>query len=421
MEVYLLIGIVSSLLFSAFFSGMEIAIVSSSRLELELDVKKGVRLSAHISQLLKKSWRVVGAMLVGNNIALVVYGMYMTAWLDPYIMMFTTNQVLILLLETLLSTLVVLFIAEFLPKAIFSLNPNRALNAFKIPFLFMYYILYIPTLFIIGLSEKLLKLLMKEDVKDETFNFGIVDLDHYLEKFSKRKSTIEEVDNEFTFLRNALEFSSTKAREVMIPRNEIEALDIEDDVEKLLSKLIETGLSKVMVYRDNVDNIIGFVHSSSMFENRESIKHHIQSVMIVPESMKANDIMKNFISSKKNVAVVVDEFGGTSGIITREDLLEEIFGEIDDEYDSENLFAKKISENKFEFSARMEIDYLNEAFELELPKGDDYETLAGFILQHTESIPEEGDALIIDKFEIIISKVSESKIEQVILKTIEDI
>lgn len=420
MDTALLIGIIVSLLFSAFFSGMEIALVSSSRLELELDVKKGVLFSAHISDLLKKSWRVIGAMLVGNNIALVVYGMYMTEMLDPLLLPFTNNQLLILLVETIVSTFIVLLIAEFLPKAVFSLNPNRALNSFKIPFLLTYYLLYIPTIMIIGLAERLLKFFTKVDIEDETFNFGIVDLNHYLAKLSKRQTTLEEVDNEFLFLRNALEFSSTKARECMIPRNEVEAIEVEESKQGLLQKFIDTGLSKIMVYRDNVDNIIGYIHSSAMFENPEDIKHHIKSVMIVPESMKANDIMKNFISNRKNVAVVVDEFGGTSGIITREDLLEEIFGEIDDEYDMEEMVQEKISSDEYKLSARLEIDYLNENFELNLPKNDEFETLAGLILSHTESIPQEGEEIQIDGFRIEILKVAESRIDEVILKVLEE-
>jgi len=420
MDLYLLLGIVCSLIFSAFFSGMEIALVSSSRLEVELDVKKGVRFSAHISKLMKKSWRVVGAMLVGNNIALVVYGMYMTTMLDSYLLAYTSNHFIILLIETMISTLVVLFLAEFLPKAIFSLNPNRALSFFKLPFLITYYILYLPTLFIIGLSERMLKSFMKVSIEDETFNFGVVDLNHYLDKLSKRKTTIEEIDNEMLFLQNALEFSSTKARECMIPRNEIKAISIEDITEKLLQMFIDTGHSKVMVFKENIDNIIGYIHSSTMFENTETIKQFIKPILIVPEPMLANNIMKNFISNKKDVAVVVDEFGGTSGIITREDLLEEIFGEIDDEYDTEDLVEIKISDTEFEFSARLEIDYLNEIYKLEIPKNDDYETLAGFILSQTESIPLEKDILEIGKFKIQISKVSESKIDQVILKLIED-
>ena len=419
MELYLWIGIITSLLFSAFFSGMEIALVSSSRLEIELDVKKGVFLAKHISNLLKKSWRVIGAMLVGNNIAIVVYGIYMTRFLDPYLLPFTDNQVVILLIETVLSTIVVLFLAEFLPKAIFNLNPNRALTFFKIPFLLSYYLLYIPTLIVIGLSERILKIFMKEGIEVETFNFGIIDLNHYLAKLSERKTTLEEVDNEFMFLRNALEFSSTKARECMIPRNEIIAIEIEDHIDKLLQKFIDTGLSKVMVYKDNVDNLIGYIHSSAMFENPETAKQYLQTIMIVPESMKANDIMRNFISNNKSVAVVVDEFGGTSGIITREDLLEEIFGEIDDEYDLEDLVENKRSDIEFEFSARLEIDYINKKYGLNIPKDSDYETLAGFILRHTESIPKEGEILTIDKFEIEISRVSESRIEMIILKLIE--
>lgn len=355
-------------------------------------------------------------MLVGNNIALVMYGMYMTEWLDPYILQFTNSQIVVLLIETVVSTLIVLFIAEFLPKAVASLNPNRALSFFKIPFILSYYILYIPTLFVIGMSERMLKIFMRVDIEDETFNFGIIDLNHYLAKLSKSEKSIEQVDNEFLFLRNALEFSSTKARECMIPRNEIQAIEFEDPPEKLLKMFIETGLSKIIVFRDNVDNIIGYIHSSAMFENPESLKTYMQPVMIIPESMTANNIMKSFISNKKNVAVVVDEFGGTSGIITREDLIEEIFGEIDDEYDMEDLIEIKLDDKKFEFSARLEIDYINETYNLNLPEVNEYETLAGFILSHTESIPNEGDHLVIDEFDIYISKVSDSRIDQVILK-----
>jgi len=307
-------------------------------------------------------------------------------------------------------------LAEFLPKTIFRLNPNRALNFFKIPFLLSYYILYIPSIFIIDLSEKFLKIFMKVDVKDETFNFGIVDLNDYLVKISERESNIEEVDNEFHFLKNALEFSTTKARECMIPRTEIQAVDIEESTEKLLKQFINTGLSRVMVYRHNIDNIIGYVHSSKMFEKPELIREFLSPVIIVPESMTANDIMNKFVSGRNNVAVVVDEFGGTSGIITREDLLEEIFGEIDDEYDTEDLVEKKISDNLFEFSARLEIDYINENFDLNIPVSPDYETLAGYILNSTESIPEVGEKLHIDNFEFNIIKVSENKIELVKFK-----
>ena len=416
MEQYILIGILCSLLLSAFFSGMEIAIVSSSRLELELDVKKKAFLANIISKLFKKSWRVVGVMLVGNNIALVMYGLYMTKYLDPYILPYVQNNGLVLFLETLISTIIVLFLAEFLPKTIFRLNPNRALNFFKVPFLLSYYLLYIPSIFIINLSERFLKIFMKVHVKDETFNFGIVDLNDYLAKVSERESDIQEIDNEFHFLKNALEFSTTKARECMIPRTEIQAVDIEDNTEKLLKLFIDTGLSRVMVFRHNIDNIIGYVHSSRMFEKPELIREFLSPVLIVPESMTANDIMRKFISGRNNVAVVVDEFGGTSGIITREDLLEEIFGEIEDEYDTEDLIEKKIKDNLYEFSARLEIDSLNDNYSLEIPESGDYETLAGYILHHTESIPEVGQILHIDHFQFEIIKVAENKIELVKFK-----
>ena len=416
---FMITGILLSLLLSAFFSGMEIAIVSSSRLELELDVKKGVFLSAYISDLIKQSWKLIGAMLVGNNIALVMYGIYMTDWLDPIFKPFIHNELLILLIETLISTVIVLFVAEFLPKAIFSLNPNLALNFFKIPLLLFYYILYIPTFLIIGLSRKSIEWIMKERIDEESFDFGIIDLDHYLADLAKTESRIEEVDNEFLFLKNALDFSSTKARECMIPRNEIEAVEIDEAGDEVLRKFTETGLSRILVYRHNIDNIIGYIHTSAMFESGEQLIEHLQPVVIVPESMTANNILRKFISSRKNVAVVVDEFGGTSGMLTREDLLEEIFGEIDDEYDTEDLIEKKLGEDRFEFSARLEIDYINEHYDLGLPESDDYETLAGFILQSTESIPREGEVVVIGNWEVRVVKVAESKIEQVIIRKTE--
>jgi len=413
-----LLGIFCSLFLSAFFSGMEIAVVSSSRLELELDVKKKVFLASIVSRLFKKSWRVVGVMLVGNNIALVMYGIYMTKYLDPFILPYVHNNLAVLFFETLISTIVVLFLAEFLPKTIFRLNPNRALNFFKVPFLLSYYFLYIPSIFIIDLSERFLKIFMKVDVEDESFNFGIVDLNDYLVKVSERESNIKEVDNEFHFLKNALEFSTTKARECMIPRTEIQAVEIEESTEKLLNTFIQTGLSRVMVFRHNIDNIIGYVHSSKMFEKPDLIQEFLSPVIIVPESMTANDIMKKFVAGKSNVAVVVDEFGGTSGIITREDLLEEIFGEIDDEYDTEDLVEKKISDDLYEFSARLEIDYINDNYSLNIPESDDYETLAGYILHHTESIPEVGIMMRIDNFQFNIIEVTENKIELVRFKVL---
>ncbi|MEQ8324850.1 MAG: hemolysin family protein [Vicingaceae bacterium] len=415
----IIVGILISLLLSAFFSGMEIAIVSFSRLELELDVKKGVFLSAYLSELFKKSWKLIGAMLVGNNIAVVMYGIYMTDWLDPIILPFVQNELIVLLIETIFSTIIVLFVAEFIPKAIFSLNPNLALNFFKIPLILTYYVLYLPTLLIIGFSRKLIEWIMKETIDEESIDFGIVDLNHYLADLSKTESRIEEVDNEFLFLKNALEFSSTKARECMIPRNEIEGLEIGDASDELLKKFVDTGLSKILVYRDNIDHIIGYIHSSTMFEPSDQLIEHLSPVVIVPESMTANNILRKFITSRKNVAVVVDEFGGTSGMLTREDLLEEIFGEIDDEYDTEELIEKKLGPDKYEFSARFEIDHINQTFDLDIPESDDYETLAGFILHHTQSIPKVGEVVVIENFEISILKVAESRIELVILRKTE--
>ncbi|MBN4061954.1 HlyC/CorC family transporter [Bacteroidales bacterium AH-315-I05] len=412
-----LILIILTLVFSAFFSGMEIAFVSANKLKIELDKKQGAVSAKIISRFLQRPTRFIGAMLVGNNIALVIYGIVMAKILEPPIERYISiNEIVVLSIQTIISTLVILVTAEFLPKAVFRGIPNRMLNAFSVPLFLIYYILWLPMLFITSLSEWLLKTFMKVDLSENKMTFGRVDLDHYVSEMSSQAGQKGEVENEIQILQNALEFSNVKARECMVPRTEIVALSIESPVEELREKFIETGLSKILIYRDSVDNIIGYTHSFELFKKPKKIKNILLPVSIVPETIAASEILETFIQKQKSIAVVVDEFGGTSGMLTIEDVVEEIFGEIEDEHDVGKAIERKINETEYEFSARLEIDYLNEKYQLNLPESDQYETLAGLILQVCEDIPEEGENIKFESWVFEIKSVAENRIEFVKVK-----
>ncbi|PCJ82993.1 MAG: hemolysin [Flavobacteriales bacterium] len=412
-----LILIILTLVFSAFFSGMEIAFVSANKLKIELDKKQGAVSAKIISRFLQRPTRFIGAMLVGNNIALVIYGIVMAKILEPPIERYISiNEIVVLSIQTIISTLVILVTAEFLPKAVFRGIPNRMLNAFSVPLFLIYYILWLPMLFITSLSEWLLKTFMKVDLSENKMTFGRVDLDHYVSEMSSQAGQKGEVENEIQILQNALEFSNVKARECMVPRTEIVALSIESPVEELREKFIETGLSKILIYRDSVDNIIGYTHSFELFKKPKKIKNILLPVSIVPETIAASEILETFIQKQKSIAVVVDEFGGTSGMLTIEDVVEEIFGEIEDEHDVDKAIERKINETEYEFSARLEIDYLNEKYQLNLPESDQYETLAGLILQVCEDIPEEGENIKFESWVFEIKSVAENRIEFVKVK-----
>jgi CBS domain containing-hemolysin-like protein len=419
MEPSSILVIISALIASAFFSGAEIAFVSSNKLKIELDKNKGLLSGKILSKFVEKDSRFIATMLLGNNIALVVYGIYMAKLVEPWLTQFIDSDGLILLSQTVFSTLLILVTAEFLPKATFQINPNRALQLLSAPLWLVYKILFPLTLFTMLLSNTVLRL-FKVDTANSKAVFSKVDLDDYVKDLSERMEDENELDNEMEILQNALAFSNIKARDCMIPRTDIVALSIEDDIEELKRQFIGTGLSKIIIYRDTIDNIIGYVHSFELFKNPARIKEILIPISFVPETIPGKELLELFTKQHGNIAVVVDEFGGTSGLVTIEDVIEEIFGDIEDEHDKDALLEEKINEFKYLFSARQDIDYLNEEYELELEESTEYETLGGLILHHTESIPEPGTVVQLEKYTLTIREVSDRRIEVIELEVLEE-
>ena len=412
-----LAAIIICLVLSAFFSGMEIAFVSANRFKVEVDRKKGTLAASIIGQFLEKPSQFISALLVGNNIALVVYGIVMANLLEPWIRTYTDEESLILLIQTILSTLLILVTAEFLPKAFFRIDPNRMLEVFAVPAK-VFYVLLFPLVWLIDrFSKQVLSTFFKVRLNEEQMTFGRSDLDEYVNEFTPNSNNEEEeIDSEIQIFRNALNFSDIKVRECMIPRVDIVAMEINDDIDELKAKLIETGLSKILIYRDDIDNIIGYVHSFELFQKPKAIKNIIRPINLVPESTKAKDLLTQFGQQHRSVAVVLNEYGGTAGMVTVEDIVEEIFGEIEDEHDVEALVEEKISEYEYRFSAKLEIDQINQSYGLELPESEDYETLAGFIIEHHQSIPDEKQKILIGNFLFTITKMESTRIEEVILR-----
>ncbi len=409
--------ILISLAFSAFFSGMEIAFISSNKLRFELDKKDKSLTSRILDIFYSNPNQFISTMLVGNNIALVVYGLQMAIILEPFIAQIVNNEALIVLIQSIISTLLILFTGEFIPKTIFKLNPNFSLSLFSVPLLFIYVVLYPISKCSSLLSFVILKLIGVKNVSEGgQRTLGKVDLDFFIQQSIEDAPQNSEMDTEVKIFQNALDFSNVRLRDCIVPRTEIVACDKAATLEELRSRFIETGLSKILVYNDNIDDIVGYIHSSEMFKNPEDWTQNIRSVSIVPETMAANKLMKVLMQDKKSLAVVVDEFGGTSGIVTLEDLVEEIFGEIEDEHDIKSYVAKKISDNEYLLSGRMEIDTLNEKFSLELPESDDYVTIAGFILHFYQKFPKLNETIEIEKYTFKIIKVTATKIELVRMK-----
>ena len=415
----LLLLTVISLSFSAFFSGMEIAFISSSKIKIELDNKKG-EFSAKILSFFngKPAW-FIAAMLIGNNIAMVIYTLYITDLIEPYLLTFSFNQTIVLLLQTIFSTFFILLFAEFLPKAVFRLNPNATLRFFSLV-LFIFYVLLWPiTAFVVLLSNLVLKIFGNHEQQDKV-SFKKTDLDLYISELKKDLDGGEEMEHDVKIFHNALSFSEVISRDCMVPRNEIVALEIDDNMEELKQLFIDSGHSRIIIFKDNIDNIIGYVHSTEQFKMPVSIKSMLIPVSIVPESMSAIKLLEDFIDKKRSVSVVVDEYGGTSGILTMEDIMEEIFGEIDDEHDQEELVHQIIDNDTYLFSARLEIDFINEKYRLKLPVKEEYETLSGMIVSYAETIPEKGTIFQIDNYELKVLEVDETKISKVQLKIIEE-
>ncbi|MGC6433110.1 MAG: hemolysin family protein [Crocinitomicaceae bacterium] len=406
-----LIIIFVTLVFSAFFSGTETAFISSNRLKVELDKSKGNFIGKILGRFYKNESRFIAMLLLGNNISLVIFGISAATLLNPVIVSWgVESPITILLIQTILSTLLVLITAEFLPKALVQINPNFFLKYTTIPALAIYWILYIPNEIILFISKFFLKLLNVDEENSEKV-FSKVDLEHYVQDINERIKEEEDFGNEMQILQNALDFSNIKARDCMIPRTEIIAIDIDDEIQKLNDLFIEEKLSKILIYRDSIDNIIGYAHSYAMFSQPDSIKQILMPIAFVPEAIPGKELLELFAKQSGNIAVVVDEYGGTAGLITIEDVVEEIFGEIKDEHDDEDLLEESLSEHEFLFSSRLDIDYLNEKYDLDLPESDEYETLGGLIISELETIPDAGTILALDKYEILIEQVSDRKIE----------
>lgn len=407
------IVIIASILLSAFFSGLEIAYLSSNKLKLELDKQSNSIVARLLQRILRSPSKYIATILVGNNISLVVYGITMALVLEPNIQAYTHSSFLVLLIQTLISTLIILVTAEFLPKVFFRLNPNRFLKILILPLTLFHYLLAPIVNITLFLSKRGLKLFGLELVEDSPV-FGKVDLEEYL-KLHTNESEYKNLDVEVQILQNALDFSNVKVRECMIPRTEIIGIEVSKNIEDLLKIFIETKLSKVLIYKENIDNIIGYAYSNEIFKSPKNIKSILIPISYVPESMMANDMLELFIKERKGIAVVVDEFGGTSGIITIEDVVEEILGEIEDEHDSGKDLEIKIDEETYRFSARLEIDYLNEKYHFNLPKSDEYETLGGLLISKLEEIPEKNKEINIGDYTIVVDEVSETKIEAISL------
>jgi len=409
------------LLFSAFFSGVEIAFISSNRLRIELDRKQGLFSAKIISIFINNPDKFLSTMLVGNNIALVIYGILMAAILKPVAMLFFSSSIAIFLTQTILSTLLILVTGEFLPKTIFRSIPNLTLNLFSIPSMIFYILFYPITSFIVWLSDIIIRGFHKKEDGSEIrpkLVFNKIDLVHLINQSSKRKGDEVSGDDDLRLFQNALDFSSVKVRDCMVPRTEIVAAELNNSIEELQQKFISSGFSKILIYQNNIDNIVGYITSKTLLKKVKSMDDKLVDAPFVPETMPAQRLLEKLIKEKKSLAVVVDEFGGVSGMLTIEDIMEEIFGEIEDEHDKIELIEKQISKNEFIFSGRLEIDYINEKYHLNIPESEDYETLAGFIFHRYENIPQLNEQIIIESFYFKILKVSKIKIDLVHLRTI---
>lgn len=419
MESSYFLFVVITLVFSAFFSGMEIAFVSANKLQIELQNKQGLLSGKILSRFLQKPGEFIGTTLIGNTISLVVYGIFMTNLLEPMIRGWlpqdVDNQASVLILQTIISTIIVLITAEFVPKSIFILDPNRMLSAMSIPFQVIYYLMFPVVWFVVGLSRLFITKILGLEYSEDKPVFKVTDLNSFIQNNLHQGKQEGQVEIDTKIFDNAVEFKTIKVRECMVPRTDIIAVDIEDSMENLKEVFAESGHSKIIVYKESIDDVIGYCHQLELFRKPKKISDILTSIIIVPESALANELLIQFIKERKSLALVVDEFGGTSGIVSMEDIIEEIFGEIQDEYDSDDLIEQQISDHEFLLSARHEIDYLNEKYDWELPYGE-FETLAGFILSLTEDIPNKGQSVIYDHFTFTVVAKLDHRIETIKVK-----
>ncbi|WP_370390748.1 hemolysin family protein [uncultured Winogradskyella sp.] len=416
--------ILTMLLLSAFFSGMEIAYVSSNKIHIELEKKQDDFLGKILTNLTAKPSKYIATMLIGNNIALVIYGFKMgdllVSWFQSLLPLESDflNYMLVdlqLLSQTIISTLVILITAEFLPKVFFQIYANTLIKVLALPTYIFYLLFSGLSDLVIWISDAFLKFVFKAKDQDAVLSMTKVELGNYISEQMETFEDHEDVDSEIQIFQNALEFSDVKAREVMVPRTEISAVDISDSIEDLRQLFIETGRTKIIVYKDTIDDILGYVHAFELFKKPKSIEPILIPIIFVPETILIKDVLNILIKKRRSIAVVIDEYGGTSGIMTVEDIIEELFGEIEDEHDTVELTEQVIDETTFKFSARLEVDYINETYKLDLPESENYETLGGLIVNSTEDIPKENDEVSIGNYSFKILQVTSTKIGEVIL------
>ena len=415
--------IIASLIFSFFFSGIEIAFLSANRLQIELQSKQGVWSGRIISFFMQHPSRFIGTTLIGNTLALVIFGNNMALLFAPILSenlpASLNNEPSILLIQTILSTLLILFTAEFLPKSLFMINPNLVLSTLALPFVAMYGLLAPVTFTIVNLSKFVITHVLRLEYSEERPLFGLTDLNHYLRNMQKVRHEDEEIELDKKILHNALEFKTVRVRECMVPRTEITAIPLDDGIEKLRVAFVESGHSKIVIYRDTIDDVIGYCHSAALFKNPGTIEEILTPISIVTETTMANDMMVQLIKERRSLAIVVDEFGGTAGLVSMEDVIEEIFGDIEDEHDADNLIEQKIDSKTYVFSARLEVDYINEKYHWKLPFGE-YETLGGLILSYTEDFPQKGETVLVPPFTFTIQSTKGNRIDTVKLEVMDE-
>lgn len=416
-----------TLLLSAFFSGMEIAFVTANKIQVEIEKKQENIFGILLSRITAKPSKFITTMLVGNNLSLVIYGYFMGEFLmNLFVQLNPTkfefvNSLLTdfnLLTQTIISTLIILITAEFLPKVFFQVYANSLLKWLSFPAYTVMLLLSIPAELIMKLTDWILKNVFKTSGDAIQLTFTKMELGHYINEQIEKNDNESQVDSEIQIFQNALEFSEIKAREIMVPRTEIEAVDIQTPIAEVIKILTQTGYSKILIYKENIDDIIGYIHSFDLFKKPKNIAGILKPIEFVPETMLTKDILDLLIKKRKSIAVVLDEYGGTAGLITLEDIVEELFGEIEDEHDVDELIEIQINETTYKFSSRLEVDYINEVYKLDLPEDENYETLGGLIVNYTEEIPQVNEVVQIEKYQFTILEVSNTKIDLVSLKVL---
>lgn len=413
-----LILLIIAVAVSALCSGLEIAFVSSNKLYIELERNRGAIWARLVSVMLKRPARVIGALLVGNNLALVLYGLLMAKLLQPWLLGFGYGAAFVLVAQTVLSTLLILVVGEFLPKAVFRIDPNTTLSAFALPLQILFVVLWLPMMVMTGLSELILRVFGVQS-RPGTIAFGRVDLDEFLKDVTANQANDEGMDAEVEYFRNTLELSNTKVRDLMVPRAEIEAIEVDEPVSTLHERFVESGMSKLLVYRKSIDDVIGYVHGYELFKQPRTIRAVMRPVNFMPGTMPADEVLQLFIKQRTHVAVVVDEYGGTAGMLTMEDVVETIVGDIEDEHDTPEEVEERLGPHEFLFSARSEIAHLNETYGLLLPESEEYDTLAGFILHSTGDIPEQGQVIELPPFRLTVAQVIHGRVDLVRLEVVD--